>query len=130
MLTHPRSRFLCLDTGGPYDLIPLNIFNLRHLPDPFNYTISEHPRIALDMPVVHMSNARLDTAVKVKRVRFMSHSQEVEMVLHDGGGHVVLEHHEIRVVDRAMGVGCRHERGKRERGTLLGNIVRRGGKWV
>jgi len=130
VMTHPRCRFLRVDFGSVYNLVTLDVINLRHLPDPLNYTIGEHPRVAFDVPIIHMTNARCYTVFELKFVRLMSHCQKVEMVLHDGLGNIVFEHNDIRVVDSAMGVVCIHERCERQRRTLAGNIVRRGRKRV
>jgi hypothetical protein len=102
----------------------LDISHLRHLPNALDDGVGETTRVALEVTVVHLTDA--NGSISEERVFFVGGLKEVEVVIHDGGVEVVLQHDDERVVENLLGMLSLEgmEGGERERRPLPWNIMR------
>ena len=84
------------------DGILFDVSNLRHLSDTLNDNFGETPGVALEETVVHLTDT--NRTISQERIFLVSGLEEVEMVVHDRGVDVVLQHNDVGVVENLFRV--------------------------
>ena len=121
-MTYPRSRRLSILNA--YNLVTFNEVDLRQSEQLLDDGRREAARIAIEL-FVDVSDGK---AVVGKRGGLVCHLKEVEVVLHDRWMRILLQHHDVRVVDSAISVAL-NERGKSQRSPPWRRVERTGGQW-
>ena len=105
------------------DGILFDVSNLRHLSDTLDDGAGETPGVALEETVVHLADT--NRTISRERIFLVSGLEEVEMVVHDRGVDVVLQHDDVGVVEnlfRMLGLESM-ERGEGERRPLAWDVM-------
>lgn len=115
------------DLEGTDDLVLLHVLDLGQLPELVDGRVAELACVALHVRVIDVGDAPEEVPERVARVHVL---QKVHVVLHQGGCEPVLEHDDVRVVDRPVRVllgdeGCEREAGTLARGLMVGREGRR-----
>lgn len=89
-----------LNIQDMYDLVLLDILDLRHHTKLVDGVLGEATGVALDMAVIHLTDA--GALVSGKAGFGVDSLEEVEMVVHPRRVEVVLQHNNIRVIERLV----------------------------
>ena len=97
LLTYPWGRGL--DLLGPDNLVALNIVHFGHFANPLENSVRELASVALDMAVEHVTDSAITVPVGVLGMRCL---EEVVVVIKSRQWHVLLQHDDIRVLDKSV----------------------------
>ena len=84
---------------GPDKLVALNIFHLGHLTNPLENSVRELASVALNMAIEHVTDPAITVQVGVLGMRCL---EEVVMVIKSRQRHVLLQHDDIRAIDKSV----------------------------
>lgn len=110
LLTYPGGRFL--NILGPDNLVALNIIHFGHFTNPLKNSVRKLASVALDMAIEHVTDPAIAVQVGVLGMRCL---EEVVMVIKSRQRHVLLQHDDIRAIDKSVRgfMLCRVKRGKK-----------------